>query len=179
MSKNKLRVSLSLLLVCLITACANLSTSAIQEPDETTPKARVRVLSNRWLAVFGTAGQNCQRMFRIGERTIIRAGMGVNPGFLGRSLNMPNPEHIGQRKFAEFYVEAGKPFVVRAVQSFHNPTLGQYSSCGVAGTFTPVAGMDYEINSESKNSKCMISLTVLTESGEWKPLPLTKAGKCN
>ncbi|MDR1349357.1 MAG: hypothetical protein LBJ59_00995 [Zoogloeaceae bacterium] len=92
----------------------------------------------------------------------------------GQSRNMPNPERIGDKPFAELYIAAGKPFTL----DFQVGT-GSRARCALAGSFVPQAGKNYEAYAAIVNGQCALTVRLKNlADGLWKPERLTKAQNC-
>ncbi|MDR2364850.1 MAG: hypothetical protein LBD68_03220 [Zoogloeaceae bacterium] len=156
---------------CLTTSSLTVAppVTPIAEVDQTASNARLRVVSGAGV-VRAASGKKCLSD-SAPDTGVILGGKG---DLHGQSRNMPDPERIGGRPFAELYIAAGKPFVL-------NFLVGPESSarCALAGFFVPRAGKDYEAYATVSDGKCALTVRLKNlANGLWKPERLVSAPNC-
>lgn len=133
------RIFLSLTLALVVTGCGLSSQFRAAAEPPGGARARVRVRTQDSLVRI-VPGKDCLDLSTEGSGVVLGAGLGSH-GFAGRSLGMPGGKQ-GDRKSAEFYVEAGKPLVLDFQRGNEAGALG----CELSFAFTPEANRDYEVS---------------------------------
>lgn len=164
-----------------LAGCSSVGTqfSKMDEPSGG-ERARVRVAAN--MLVKGVPESSCIDWRKPGAGTIF-GGIVGSKGYRGRSLGMPDPNHLAGKRSGEFYVAGGRPFSVALIN-----TPESRMKCNIAVTFVPQAGRDYQLAmateaaADSKfpggrKSVCSAVVTDIT-GGQSKPVAIQKTNNC-
>jgi hypothetical protein len=167
-----------ILLTAFLGGCLTTTTTLTSGPTPVTPIAEAaKTASNARLRVVGSkgvvraaSGKACLDN-AAPDTGVILGGKG---DLQGQSRNMPNPERIGDKPFAELYIAADKPFVLH----FQVGTEDRVH-CTLAGSFVPQAGKDYEAYATVTDGQCALTVRLRhLANGLWKPERLARAQAC-
>lgn len=165
--------------VLLFSGCSSFSTqfSKLKEPISG-DMARVRVHAN--MLVKGIPNSDCVDWSKPGAGTIF-GGLVGSSGYVGRSLDMPNPHFLPRKSSAEFFVTADEPVVFTLLN-----TPESRMNCSISVTFTPEKDRDYELLMAteavklgflSEGSRCQAVLYDVTDE-QVRLVELEKARAC-
>ncbi|VVE07396.1 hypothetical protein PTE30175_02384 [Pandoraea terrae] len=118
-------------------------------------RARLRVIGNG--LVKAIPGKSCIDWSSPGAGTVLGRLVASN-GFRGRQIGMPSSRYADPADSAELYVAANQPITLMILTD-----PAHFYSCGVAVTFIPKKGHDYEALLELNSSFCSAKVVSLTE----------------
>lgn len=165
----------ALLLSTLLIGCAGIGTqfTKMSEP-QSGERARIRVAAN--MLVKGIPNSACIDWSKKGAGTIF-GGIVGSSGYRGRSLGIPNPEGLSPRNSGEFYAVANQPITLVLLN-----TPDSRMRCSISGSFTPVAGKDYQVDLATSEvsmvkSRCEMRIREVTPTGS-VPISIKQVSDC-
>lgn len=156
--------------------CSGMGTQFKKAPEPTSgDRARLRVVADQTMVKL-VPGKDCVDLSAPGSGVVLSGGLGSH-GYASRSLGMPSPEK--DHRFAEFYVEAGKPLTVLFLRVDDKDAM--QIACSISLTFVPEVDKDYEatlrVEKVSRREKvCIAAMHSLADPPE--KVQYTRASDC-